>query len=184
MEPGVFVQHCLLAIVAARAAPGVVSGSEEEYSLQGVCYRYSVPADTEFGEEGTDALFGPSGKQQRQVAVYLRLLARDAGTTRVLLRCHFQSARGQWREMQRHLIGRVLDFPNEGEVVADLAFNLPYLRIGGFGLHALTVHFRSAEVRGEVGPDELPAWQDEDEWDTEPGWASGATEYLEIVRGT
>jgi hypothetical protein len=184
MESLVFVQHGLLAIVAIRTSPGIVSGAEEEHALQGICYRYSIPANTEFGENGSDALFGPPENRRRQVALFLRLLGRDAGSTRILLRVHYQDGPDRWREMQRHPISQVLDFPSEGEAVLDVAYNLPYLRIGGIGLHALTVYFQPTDVIDEDETDDLSVWQDEDEWATEPGWAHGATEYFEIVRET
>ena len=170
MEPRVFVYHSLL-VRFGRLDSG-------EHSLGGVTYTYAVPADTEFGEFGSTA--------PGRFALFLRLLGRDAGSTQLLVCCHFRNRHREWIEMARFPMTHAIAFPEEGEVVQDTVINLPFLRIGGVGVHAITVHLRAADASDfdELDGVEEPAWMADDEWMEEPGWSHGSTEYFEIVRAT
>jgi hypothetical protein len=190
-EPRVFAQHALLSVAARTEVPPLRTGVEGEHTLFGVNYRYSA-RDLEFGESGNDANFRNfQGERTRECCLFLRLLARDAGRTRLFVRSLYEYEPNQWRVMMaiparwENPIG----FPERGEDVQDLVVRLPYLRIGGIGLHAITVHFRSEfdpEYDDSIEPteeiDESRPWQDADEWQEFPGFHHLATEYFEIVR--
>jgi hypothetical protein len=178
MEPLVVVHHCLLVRDGKKAGPL----EYQQYTLRGVSYHYKVPADTEFP---TDA--------RPPWAVYLRLTGRSAGPTRVLFTVHYQNPRQQWQETSRLTArtNRPLPFPDDDDETRDEVLNLPYLGVGGVGLHALTVHFRG------VGEEPGDGWEQEDEgreppvWGVDPeelfgvpGWTYGATEYFWIVRAS
>jgi hypothetical protein len=166
MEQRVFVQHCIL-VRLARLDAG-------EHTLSGVTYTYGVPADMEFGEFGNLA----SGR----FALFLRLFGHDAGATQRLVRSHYRDARSNWKELGRFQKEHPIAFPEDGELALDMVVNLPYLRVGAIGLHAMTVHFRpttkAEDAEGKEGP---PGWKPDDDWMDEPGWVHGATEYFEIV---
>jgi len=172
MEPLVEVQHCLL-IRRGMPDPGT-----PRYNLFGVGYRYEVAADTEFP---TDA--------KPPWAVYLRVVGRNAGPTRVLFRVHYRNPQRRWQETFRLRSGHPIPFSATEAETHDVVLNLPYLRLGGVGLHAITGHFCPVgEEPGEEDwrPDDA---REEPEWETEPeelfglsGWQFGAVEYFWIAR--
>jgi hypothetical protein len=132
----------------------------------------------EFGEFGNLA----PGK----FALFLRLFGHSAGLTRVLVRFHYRDGQLNWSEMGRFHKEHPIAFPDDGELTQDIVINLPYLRVGGVGIHAITVHFRPVEEPDdtEMEENELSEWKPDDEWMDEPGWVHGFTEYFEIVRLT
>lgn len=192
-EPRVFSQHCLLAVVARNEVPPLRTGADGEHTIFGVNYRYSA-RDLEFGESGNDASFRNfQGERTRECCLFLRLLGRDASKTRLFVRSLYEYEPEQWRVMMA-LPARwenPIVFPEDGEDVRDVIVRLPYLRIGGIGLHAITVHFRSEfdpEYDDPLAPteqlDDSRLWQGAGEWQDVPGFHHLATEYFEIVRTT
>ena len=178
-EPWVEVRHCVLLRQGKLIRPGEpgldwwdVSDPEEQgYRLDGVSYRYSVPADTEFPKHAKPPW-----------AVYLRVMGWRAGPTRVLFRVHFRNPRDRWEHLFDREMDRAIPFPEADEETHDVVLNLPYLRLGGVGLHAITVHFWYDGVQLGDRPEDAGWETDLEDVFRAPGWAFGAVEYFWIVR--
>lgn len=187
MEPYVGVQHCILVRRGSIIRPGnpgtdwweMSDPQEQAHRLDGVSYRYWVPSETEFPKHAKPPW-----------AVYLRATGWNAGPTRVLFRVHFRNLRNQWDHLFQREMENAIPFPDADEETHDVVLNLPYIRLGGIGLHAITVHFWYDGVRldeedgiREDSADEAPEWLTIPEvLFATPEWAFGAVEYFLIVR--
>jgi hypothetical protein len=177
--PYVAVQHCLLARQGMTDESWAVRGVYTPYVLRGVSYRYQVPAGATFPTAASPPW-----------SVYLRITGRDAGPTRVLFRVHYRHSSGRWEHLEQREMDRSIPLPEAGEETHEVLLNLPFLRIGGIGLHAISVHFWYDGVElddsGRFGsdPSDVPP-----EWETvpealfaTPDWAFGTVEYFWIER--
>lgn len=181
MEPLITVQHCLLIRQGMPDESWRDSGSPDDppWVLRGVRYHHQVPPDTEFPNDA-----------KAPWAVYLRLTGRRAGPTRVLFRVDYANPRDGWQELSRIPCWTAIPLSAADEVTQDVVLNLPYLRLGGIGLHALSTHFWYDGVElGENTPSRENSIPEGGEWDAEPevsfltpDWAFGAVEYFWITR--
>lgn len=176
-EPSVEVLHCILVRQGRIIRPGdpgtgwweTSDPLEQAYRLDGASYQYWVPPDTEFPKYAKPPW-----------AVYLRATGCRAGPTRVLFRVHYRNPRGDWEHLFEREMDRPIPFPEKNEETHDVVLNLPYLRFGGVGLHAISVHFWYDEVElDEV--DGSPEDTLEGIFLT-PGWAFGSFAYFWIVK--
>lgn len=136
-----------------------------EADLLGVALKYAVPADTEFPSE------------RRNVALYLRLTARSAGTTEFLIQTHYERRADVWERVARLADGgRPINLPDDREVDWVEGFRLPFIRLPGPGLYAVTIYFRPADDDPWDVSDETP-WEPD-----EPGWLFGAVDYFWVAR--
>lgn len=180
-EPYVAVQHCILVRQGMRDESWQIRSATEyrPYVLRGVCYRYQVAPNVTLPTAA-----GPPW------AVYLRITGWNAGPTRVLFRVHHRNQSERWEHLARHEMDQAVPFPVTGEETHDVILNLPHLRIGGIGLHAISVHFwydgveldENDRIR-EDSADEVPEWETVPEamFNT-PDWTFGAVEYFWIER--
>jgi hypothetical protein len=180
MEPELIVHHFLLARQAKIDESWAVPGADQapSFVLRGLSYCHRVEPDTEFPKDER-----PPG------SVYLRLEANSAGSTSVLLRVHYRTIRGWWQEMSYFNSHHPIPFFEDAVEVRDLAMNLPYLRLGGVGLHAITVHFCPTDDVSDSRTDTAEAIVME--WSTDPeeifgeyGWKFGAVDYFWVERQT
>ena len=137
------VQHCVLAALARQHA------SRPVFDLLEVAYEVSVPPDTEF---------------PRVVArfdLFLRVVARRAGSTRLRVRVRRRVRRGLWELVNDYYAPNTrLPFPSNRTVVFSQPIRLPNVKLTGAGLYAITVYFRPPGRR----------------------WGLGAIEYFRVVR--
>ena len=173
-ESYVAVQHCVL---IRQAMPDTswekTADGSYPYMLRGVSYRYRVDAGITFPA----SLKGPW-------AVYLRLRGMNAGSSRVFFRVHFRNPVGRWEHVFDREMDRAVRLADAGEDTQDVVFNLPFFRVGGVGLHAISAHlwydgvvldgndrFREEAAEWATDPEELFGTAD---------WAYGAVEYFWI----
>jgi hypothetical protein len=177
MGPSVEIQHCLLIRQGMPDESWRVPGSTDHppLALRGVRYFHRVPPDTEFPNDSKSPW-----------AVYLRVTGRRVGPTRVLFRIDYLNPRDGWQEVSRIPCWTAIPLPVDDEATQDVVLNLPYLRLGGVGLHAITVHFwydgveldENAPLRGGLATDVADP---EVRFGT-PDWAFGAVDYFWIER--
>lgn len=171
--PHVAVQHCLLVRQGMTDESWRAPGGS--FVLRGVSYRHRIDTPAAFP-------FAAGGSW----AVYLRATGVNAGPTRVLFRFHYESD-GRWEHLERREVDRAIPFPEAGARTEDFALNLPYLWVGGPGLHALSVHFwydgfqPDEDARFRTDGEEAPVWatEPEEQFGT-ADWAFGTTEYFFI----
>ena len=119
-------------------------------------------------------------------AVYLRVRCGPQCT--LLKVCHLD-ARGVWRVLAsiRAKTSRPIPLPASADEVHDVVIQLPYLRLGGPGLHAIGVSLCSSddmpEPRAKRLPYAIPEWQsDPEEMFGADGWRFGTVEYFWVER--
>ena len=182
MEPLVDVLHFLLAreIKVDESWKPAGSNRAGPYVIRGVSYVYRVEPDTEFPKD-----VRPPG------AVYLRMQGNGAGPTSLLFRVHHRNARGTWQVVSRipSRIANPIPFAEDSVEVRDLPMNLPYLRFGGAGLHAISVHFcphdEIPESQSSQESDIVNEWsEDPEDLFGEPGWTFGAADYFWVERSS
>ena len=131
MEPRVDVLHCLLVREARTDESWSNATGPTALALRGLSYSFRVNPDVEFPMDAKPPW-----------AVYIRATGRDAGPTRMLFRVHHRDPRRKWNEISRFPIRKTIPFSMGETETHELAVQLPYLRFGGVGLHAISVHFR------------------------------------------
>jgi hypothetical protein len=175
-EPYVAVQHCLL-VKQGMPDKSWQAGAFVAYVLHGVSYRHRVPTSATF-----PAALAPPW------SVFLRLTGWNAGPTRVLFRVHYRNESERWEHVEWREMDQSVPFPETGAETHDVILNLPYLRIGGIGLHAISAHFwydgfvPDEDTRVHSAPaNEVPEWETVPEamFGT-PDWTYGAVEYFWI----
>lgn len=180
-QPEVVVQHCLLVREGKADESWRIQGVVENgpFVLRGVGYRHWIAPDIEFPTVAKPPW-----------AVYLRVTGWNTGPTRVFFRVHYRNQAGHWEHLDQREMDRALAFPDTGENTRDVILNLPYLRLGGVGLHAISVHFWYDGVRldaddwiQEDGTDEVPEWETvPDAIFSTPDWVFGGADYFLIER--
>ncbi|MFO0796205.1 MAG: hypothetical protein U0804_01945 [Gemmataceae bacterium] len=136
-----------------------------EADLLGVSLRYEVPEDTEFPSE------------RRNVALYLRLTSRSAGTTQFLIQAHYEHRPDAWEQVASVSDGgRPINLPDDREVDWVEAFRVPFIRLPGPGLYAVTIFFRPTDSDATDESEGTP-WSPD-----ESGWVFGAVDYFWVVR--
>jgi hypothetical protein len=165
-QADVEVQHWV------RAAQIQQVTGRPEFNLFEVALDFSVPPDTEFP------------RVVPHWDMFLRVVGRNAGETRVLVRVHHEVRPGRWElrneyENTRHR----LTLPPDRTAIHDRPIRLANVSLGGTGLHAITIYFRPVD---ESDADDEYLWdRDETPWDPdEPEWSFGAVEYLRVRRPT
>lgn len=130
----VAVQHCVLATLARQHA------SRPVFDLLEVSYEVSVPPDTEF---------------PRIVArfdLFLRVVAKRAGPTRLRIRVRRRIRRGSWDLVNDFFSPNTrLPFPKNRTVVFSQPVRLPNVKLTGTGLYAIQVYFRFPKQNWELG---------------------------------
>jgi hypothetical protein len=127
------VQHCVLTTLARQ------HGSRPVFDLLEVAYEVEVPADTEFPR------FVP------KFDLFLRVVARSAGSTRLRIRIHRHVRRGVRELTNDFRPDRRLDFPRTRTVVFSHPGRLPNVKLTGTGLYAIRVYFRPTGCPWELG---------------------------------
>ena len=143
-RPGsVAVQHCGLAALARQ------HGSLPVFDLLEVAFEVSVPPDTEFP------------RVVPRFDLFLRVVARRAGPTRLRIRVRRRVRRGVWDLVNDFYSPATrLPFPSNRTVVFSQPVRLPNVKLTGVGLYAVGVFFRPRGQR----------------------WSLGAVEYFRVVR--
>lgn len=165
------VQHLILAR-EGRTDESWQTATNRLYHLRGVGYRYVVAPDVEF----------PTSSKPPW-AVYLRVTGWNTGPCRVLFGVHYKSPRGPWERLDERVMDRAIPLPEVGAETHETVLQLPFLRLGGEGLHAITVHFwydgieLDADPLGESADAEEPA-----ELFRTPDWVYRAVDYFWIGR--
>jgi hypothetical protein len=174
------VHHCLLMRDGKldeswRTEPETGNGP---FVLRGVSYRHSVPADTEFPHDAKPPW-----------AVYLRVGGENTGPARVLFLVHHRNAHGAWEYLDRREIDQVIPLPEIGEETFDVFYRLPYVRFGGIGLHAISVHVWYDGIvleendTGDEWTGTVPEWATEpEEIFRTPDWAYRGVDYFWVER--
>lgn len=135
-QPRVEVQHWVRAILIQQPSARL------EFNLFEVAIDYTVPADTEFPRIVT------------RLDMFLRVVSRRAGPTRVRIRVHHENRPGRWD--LRYDVERVqnrLLLPSDRVVFHDRPFCLAHVSLGGTGLYAVSIYFRPVDEPEE--PDEF-----------------------------
>lgn len=128
------VQHCLLATTAKR------HGTHPVFDLLEVRYEQAVPPDTEFP------------KFIAKFDLFLRVVGRSAGPTRLRIRVSRRLRRGVWELVNDfHDPSQRLPLPRSRTVVASDSFRLPNVKLTGMGLYAVRVYFRPRVAVGTRG---------------------------------
>jgi hypothetical protein len=118
--------HCVLNRTTTRVGPQSI------HNLLGVCYAFTVPADTEFP------------KQSPHFDVFVRFVAENAGRTRIRIKVWWLPARRDPELLHNFAPERwELDFPLTGRVVMDQPFRVPGVNLTGTGLYAIVVKCKS-----------------------------------------
>jgi len=141
-----------------------------EADLLGVTLAYPVPADTEFPGE------------RRYVCLYLSYTAHNAGTTSFLIQAHYERRSDEWKlVMQLGDDGRPINLPDDQSVDRVEVFRVPYIRLPGPGLYAVSIFFRSTD---DAPTDDEPTEEPfPTPWDpAESGWVFGAVDYFLVPR--
>lgn len=161
------VLHWLL----AQAAPQ--HGTRPDYDLLHVAYDRTPPHQTAYPERW---------EWRAPPGLYLRLAARNAGLTEVLVQVHYRRRRGVWELANAfHDPSRPFHFPADRTVVFSDWIKLPRLTLHGFGLYAVTIYFRPVgEVEWEMEPARTRPWDPPERLGE--GWDFGAVDYFRVVR--
>ena len=163
-QSDVEVQHWVRAALVQQVT------AQTSYNLFEVAVDYTVPADTEFP------------KIVPYLDMFIRVVGRSAGETRVMIRVHHEHRPGRWTlrndfEQPRHQ----LPLPPDQTVFLSRPVRLANVSLGGTGLYAVSVYFRPV-----IEPEESDGFywdRDETPWDPdEPEWAFGAVEYFRVRR--
>lgn len=163
-QADVEVQHWMRAAVVQQ-----VTG-QQAHNLFEVAIDYTVPADTEFP------------RIVPFLDMFIRVVGRCAGETRVRIRIHHEVRPGRWAlrndyEQVRHR----LPLPPDRIVFYDRLIRLPNVSLDGTGLYAVSVYFRPVDEHEEL--DGFYWDRDETPWDPdEPEWEFGAVEYFRVRR--
>jgi hypothetical protein len=120
------------------------------FDLLEVSYDYTVTAEREFPVSVS------------KFDLFLRVVARSAGQTRLRIRVRRRLRGGSWELVNDFYSNRRLSFPPDRTVVESWPFRLPNVKLTGTGLYAVRVYFRPA------------GWK----------WELGAIEYFRVVRQT
>lgn len=136
------VQHAVLSTLARQ------HGTHPVFDLLEVRYDVVVPADTEFP------------RTIPKFDLYLRMVARDAGPTRLRIRVRRRLPQGLWERVNDFVPTRRFLFPRAGTVVHSQPIRLPNVKLTGTGLYAINTYFRTP---GEP-------------------WGLRAVEYFRVVR--
>ncbi len=182
MEPLVDVLHFLLAreVKVDESWRSVGLNRGVPYIIRGLSCVLRVEPDTEFPKD-----VRPPG------AVYLRMQGNNAGATSLVFLVHHRNARGVWQELSwiPSRIVHPIPFAENAVEVHDLAVNLPYLRLGSEGLHAISVHscpvdeIPESRLSQESGI--VTGWtEDPEDLFGETGWTFGAADYFWVERST
>jgi hypothetical protein len=134
-RPGIIdVQHGILSALTRQ------HGSRPVFDLLEVAYEYTVPPDTEFP------------RVVPRFDLFLRIVARSAGPTRIRIRIRRQIRRGVW-ELVNDFYNptRRLSFPPNRTAVFSQPVRLPNVHLTGTGLYAVRVYFRPANWHWELG---------------------------------
>ena len=180
MEPEIEVWHFLLAREARVDESWRTANLRQpaSYAMRGVGYVLQVNPDVEFP---TDVK--PPG------AVYLRARGNRTGPLCILFQVAHRNSRGAWT-LHSSIPMRTthpIPFSESDDEVRETVVQLPYLRVGGAGLNAISVSFCAFDQLpvddGLLEPIEIPDWQtDPAEMFGSDGWRFGAVEYLWVER--
>lgn len=113
------------------------------------------------------------------------MFATDAGPTQRRVGINDEQHPGRWQHQNDYGGPRfVLQLPDPGEVVHRRSVRLPYVSLGGVGLHAVALFSRP--LADDTDFDEPAAWNpNATPWDPdEPGWEFAAVEFIYVERPT
>ena len=136
------VQHCVLTTLTRQHGPRPV------FDLLEVSYEYTVPPEREFPVSVP------------KFDLFLRVVSRSAGPTRIRIRVRRRCGRGRWDLMNDYSSQNTLPLPVKGPSVLSDSFRLPHVKLTGAGLYAVAVYLRPPRSR----------------------WHLSAVEYFRVVR--